>query len=134
LPVLIRFSAGDAEADAGSARIGAGTLDAMAERQSGGPTFAGWMGSMWLYTLLRFGMFFALWGILVLVGLRGFFAPVLALILSVPLSFVLLARPRAQFAQHLEARMQARHAHRADLDARLDTGTDDTTEGGTNTR
>jgi hypothetical protein len=90
------------------------------------PTFAGWMGSMWLYTLLRFGMFFALWGILVLLGLHGFFAPVLALVLSVPLSFVLLARPRAQFTSQLEARLAARRADRTDLDARLDADPDDT--------
>jgi membrane protein implicated in regulation of membrane protease activity len=78
------------------------------------------MGSMWLYTLLRFGMFFALWGILVLVGLLGFFAPLLALVLSVPLSLVLLAKPRAAFTRRLEARIEARKAARAELDARLE--------------
>ncbi|MCW2494770.1 MAG: hypothetical protein JWQ77_694, partial [Jatrophihabitans sp.] len=31
------------------------------------PTFAKWMGSMWLYSLLRFGLFFALWGLLELI-------------------------------------------------------------------
>jgi hypothetical protein len=51
---------------------------------------------------------------------------VLALVLSVPLSFVLLARPRAQFTSQLEARLAARRADRTDLDARLDADPDDT--------
>lgn len=84
------------------------------------PSFKGWMGSMWLYTILRFGLFFALWGILVLVGLHGFVAPAVALVLSVPLSLVLLSRPRANFTRHLEARLDARRAERAELDVRLD--------------
>jgi len=83
-------------------------------------TFAGWMGSMWMYTLLRFGMFFALWGIVVLLGVHGLFAAFVALVLSVPLSFVLLARPRRAFVQQLEARVDSRRAARADLDAELD--------------
>jgi hypothetical protein len=83
-------------------------------------TFRGWMGSMWLYTLLRFGMFFALWGLLVLIGLHGFIAAIVALVLSVPLSLVLLARPRAAFTRQLEARVDARRVDRAELDARLD--------------
>lgn len=83
------------------------------------PTFAGWMGSMWLYTLLRFGLFFALWGILVLAGLHGFFAALVAVVLSIPLSFVLLARPRAWFAGNIERRVGARRDKRADLDEKL---------------
>ena len=60
-------------------------------------TFAGWMGSMWLYTVLRFALFFALWGIV-----------------------VLLARPRAAFARQLEARVDARRQARVELDSQLD--------------
>jgi Protein of unknown function (DUF4229) len=93
----------------------------VSEQRPAQPSFAGWMGSMWLYTILRFGLFFALWGLLVLLGLHGFAAPVLALVLSVPLSFVLLARPRAHFASQLEARLAARRADRAELDSRLET-------------
>jgi hypothetical protein len=78
------------------------------------------MGSMWLYTILRFGLFFALWGVLYLLGVSGFLAPVIALVLSVPLSFVLLAKPRANFARQLEARIEARKAGREELDARLE--------------
>jgi hypothetical protein len=84
------------------------------------------MGSMWLYTLLRFGMFFALWGILALLGVHGFLAPVLALVLSVPLSLVLLAKPRAMFTQQLAARIEQRKADRAAFDARLEAGDADT--------
>lgn len=75
---------------------------------------------MWLYTILRFGLFFALWGILELVGVHGYLAPILALVLSVPLSFVLLARPRAAFTRQLEARLDQRRTDRADLDSRLE--------------
>ena len=74
---------------------------------------------MWLYTVLRFGMFFALWGILVLVGFSGLFAALLALILSVPLSLVLLRKPRNAFTAQLQSRVDARNAARADLAARL---------------
>lgn len=80
---------------------------------------------MWLYTILRFGLFFALWGILELLGVHGFLAPVLALVLSVPLSFVLLARPRAMFTRQLEARVEQRKEQRAALDARLEPGETD---------
>jgi hypothetical protein len=83
------------------------------------------MGSMWLYTLLRFGLFFALWGILELVGLHGLLAAVVALVLSVPLSLVLLARPRAAFTRQLQARVDARHTAREQLDQRLDPDQDD---------
>jgi Protein of unknown function (DUF4229) len=65
------------------------------------PSFAGWLGSMWLYTGLRFGLFGAVWGILYLIGLSGFLSALLGLVLSVPLSLVLLARPRARFTAQL---------------------------------
>ena len=77
---------------------------------------------MWLYTLLRFGLFFALWGLLLLIGLRGLLAPLIALVLSVPLSLVLLARPRAAFTRQLEMRVEARRAERERLDSDLEPG------------
>ncbi|HET6877427.1 MAG TPA: DUF4229 domain-containing protein [Jatrophihabitans sp.] len=83
-------------------------------------TFGAWMGSMWLYTLLRFALFFALWGIVYLLGVNGYLGLIIALVLSVPLSLVLLRKPRERFTQQLELRMQARQASRADLDAQLD--------------
>lgn len=86
------------------------------------PSFGRWMGSMWLYTTLRFGLFFLLWGIVYLLGLRSLVAPLVAVLLSVPLSFVLLAKPRAAFAAQLEARVNARRDARAELDKELDPG------------
>lgn len=79
-----------------------------------------WMGSMWLYTVLRFAVFFVLWAIVLLVGVRGLLAALIALVLSVPLSYVLLARPRARFAANLQARHDAQRARRAELDVELD--------------
>lgn len=89
------------------------------------PSFAGWMGSLWGYTLLRFGMFFALWGILVLVGLHGLFAALVGLVLSIPLSLVLLAGPRRRVAQNVEQRVERARASRRELDTRLDPHADD---------
>jgi O-antigen ligase len=97
----------------------------MVEPQSGKqPSFAGWMGSMWLYTVLRFGMLLVLWGVLYLAGLGGLLALLLAAVLSVPLSFVLLARPRARLAASIEQRVNAHRENRADLDEKL-AGEDD---------
>jgi O-antigen ligase len=84
------------------------------------PSFRGWLGSMWLYTVLRFALFFALWGLLYLIGLTSLAAAGIGLLLSVPLSYVLLARPRARVAAQIEARMAAHRQARADLDHRLD--------------
>ncbi|SHH20317.1 Protein of unknown function [Jatrophihabitans endophyticus] len=89
-------------------------------QQGAQPQFGRWMGSMWLYTALRFGLFFVLWGILLLVGLEALFAALVALVLSVPLSFVLLAKPRRAFTAQLEARVDAQRRRRADLDQQLD--------------
>ena len=84
------------------------------------PTYGKWMGTMWLFTLLRFALFFALWGILLLVGLEALFAALVALVLSVPLSFVLLAKPRRAFTAQLEARIEAQRTRRSSLDEQLD--------------
>lgn len=83
------------------------------------PTFRRSFSAMWIYTVLRFGLFFALFGLLWLVGVRGFLGAIIALVLSVPLSFVLLSRPRQAFAEVLEQRFNARKARQADLDAEL---------------
>ena len=90
----------------------------------GKPSAARYMGSMWLYTVLRFAMFFALWGILVLVGLTPMMGALVAVLLSVPLSFVLLAGPRKRFAAQLEERINTARTQRSDLDKRL-SGEDD---------
>jgi hypothetical protein len=85
----------------------------------GGMSFRRSMGAMWLYTALRFGLFFALFGLLWLVGVTGFLGAVIALALSVPLSFVLLARPRHAFAAVIEQRVEARKRRQAEIDAEL---------------
>jgi hypothetical protein len=84
------------------------------------PSFKDWMGSLWLYTLLRFGMFFALWGILWAVGLKGFPGVLLALVISIPLSLFLLAKPRDRMTRQMELRMQQRQVDRARIDADLE--------------
>ena len=99
-------------------------IPAAAAAGAAGPSFAGWMGSMWLYTLLRIALFLALWGIVVLAGLGAFFGAMVAAVLSLPLSYVLLARPRARFAANIEARIEAHRVEREKLDAEL-AGEDD---------
>jgi predicted lipid-binding transport protein (Tim44 family) len=94
--------------------------DVTADKKPAQPSFSGWMGSMWLYTALRFGLFFALWGIVYLLGVHGLIGALLALVLSVPLSFVLLAKPRRLLAAQLERRVEARKVARSELDAQLD--------------
>ncbi|MGX7677642.1 DUF4229 domain-containing protein [Jatrophihabitans sp. DSM 45814] len=77
------------------------------------------LGAMWLYSALRFGVFFVLFGILWLARVPVFLAAVIAVFLSIPLSFVLLARPRARLAQNIEQRVEARKARGHDLDEKL---------------
>jgi cytochrome b len=74
---------------------------------------------MWLYSLLRIALFLVLWGIVVAAGLHAFIGAVVAAVLSVPLSWVLLAAPRARLARTIEARMAAHRDERAHLDAEL---------------
>ena len=83
------------------------------------PSFGRSMGTLWMYTGLRFLVFGVLFGLLWLVGVPAFLAAVLALGLSVPLSYVLLARPRAALAETVEARLVARRAHSDELSSRL---------------
>lgn len=83
------------------------------------PSFGRSMGALWMYTGLRFLVFGVLFGLLWLVGVPVFLAAVLALGLSVPLSYVLLAKPRAALAETVEARLMARRAHSDELSSRL---------------
>jgi hypothetical protein len=85
----------------------------------GPPSFGRSMGVFWLYTLLRFGLFGVLFGLLWLLGVRGLLGALIALVLSVPLSYVLLARPRAALANTIEQRVAARRTQHADVDAQL---------------
>lgn len=56
----------------------------------------------WIYTALRVAVFGILYGLLWLVGVRDLLGAALALVLSVPLSYALLARPRAALAAALQ--------------------------------
>jgi hypothetical protein len=84
------------------------------------PSFKRSMGTLWLYTTLRFGLFGVLWAILYLIGLEWFLAAIIALALSIPLSIVLLAKPRAMLSQTIEQRLAAHTEKRAEFDARLE--------------
>ena len=75
---------------------------------------------MWLYTVLRFGLFLALWGLLWLARVPGLLAATIALVLSIPLSYVLLARPRAAFSVQIEQRLEAQRLRKAEYDKELD--------------
>ena len=83
------------------------------------------MGALWLYTFLRFALFFVLWWLIALAGVSTLLAAILALALSVPLGYVLLAKPRRTLAAQMEARIEAQRAARAELDRQLDPGNDD---------
>jgi O-antigen ligase len=82
------------------------------------------LATLWLYTVLRFGLFAVLWGLLWLFGLRGLLGALVALVLSVPLSLVLLARPRARLAEDVTERVANRRMRDRQMDAEL-SGTDD---------
>jgi hypothetical protein len=77
------------------------------------------LGALWVYSLLRFGMFFILWGLLWLVRVPGFLAAVISLALSIPLSFVLLRKQRDRMARNLELRVEARRSKQHELDEKL---------------
>ncbi len=89
-----------------------------------GPAFRRSLTVFWVYTLLRFGLFGALFAIMWLLGAGGFIGAIIALALSVPLSWVLLARPRRAFAANIEQRVNARVVRKAEFDAQL-AGVDD---------
>ena len=83
------------------------------------PSFGRSIGALWMYTILRFLVFGVLFGLLWLVGVPAFLAAVLGLLLSVPLSYVLLAKPRAALSETVEARLSARRARSEELSSRL---------------
>ena len=72
-----------------------------------------------VYTAGRVLVFAGVAALLFVVGLRGFVLVLVALLVSLPVSYVLLARARAGFAADVERRMTARRARREDLRSRL---------------
>jgi Flp pilus assembly protein TadB len=91
----------------------------LSEDRGPAPTPGQTLGAMWLYTVLRFGLFLALWGLLWLARVPGLLAGTIAVVLSIPLSYILLRKQRARLAANLEARVAARQAHRHNLDTQL---------------
>ena len=87
--------------------------------RTGAPSAGQTLGAMWLYTVLRIGLFLALWGLLWLARVPGLLAATIAVVLSIPLSYILLSKQRARLAADLEARVIARQAVRHDIDAQL---------------
>jgi len=91
----------------------------MSEDRQRGPTPGQTLGAMWLYTVLRFGLFLALWGLLWVARVPSLLAATIALVLSIPLSYILLRKQRARLAANLEQRVTARQTQRRGLDTKL---------------
>lgn len=86
---------------------------------------SGWLSgyrAFWVYTLARFALFGVIWAILWLVGVPYLFAAFIAIVVSVPLSWFLLARPRQAFAATIEQRVNQRREHSTNLAQRLEGG------------
>lgn len=77
------------------------------------------MRSAAVYTAGRVLVFAVLAGIAWLVGLRGFLLVVVALVLSIPASWYLLARQRNAMAADLERRVTERQSRRSELRSQL---------------
>ena len=73
----------------------------------------------WIYTTLRVAVFGAIFGLLWIFGVRHLVGAAVALALSVPLSYVILARPRALVAEALHDRLAVHQARTEKLDAQL---------------
>ena len=72
-----------------------------------------------VYTAGRVLVFAAVAAVLFVFGLRGFVLVMVALLVSLPVAYVLLARLRANFAEDVERRLTARRVRREDLRSRL---------------
>jgi hypothetical protein len=72
-----------------------------------------------VYTAGRVLVFVGVAVLLLAVGLRGFVLVMAALLVSLPVSYVLLARARGAFAADVERRVSERRTRREDLRSRL---------------
>jgi predicted permease len=72
-----------------------------------------------IYTAARLLVLFAVAGLLYLLGLRGFLLAMVALLVSLPVSYLLLRRQREAFGADVERRLAARRARRTELRAKL---------------
>jgi hypothetical protein len=84
----------------------------------------------WVYSLCRISLYLVLFGLLWVFGLGGLIGAAVALILSVPLSYVLLARPRQAMTAAMLDRLTLRQERTADLDEQLSGGIDDGSQDG----
>ena len=73
----------------------------------------------WIYTGLRVAVFAIILGLLWVSGVRGLLGAAVALVLSVPLSYVILARPRARLTEALHDRLMGRRQRTEAFDAQL---------------
>jgi hypothetical protein len=71
------------------------------------------------YTLYRFGVFVLVAAALYAVGFRAWLLVLAALVISAPISFLLLRRQREAFARRVEGRVERRQAEKARLRAAL---------------
>lgn len=94
---------------------------------------------MLAYTVARLGLFVVVAGVFYLLGLRRFALVIVALVITLPLSYVLLRRQREALSGQIESRVQRRVQLRAQLRGDDDpqqsgtTGTDGYTDSGTDT-
>jgi hypothetical protein len=72
-----------------------------------------------MYSVARLLLFVAVAALLYALNLRGLLLGAVALLVTLPLSYVLLARLRNAFAQDVERRVSERRERQADLRARL---------------
>jgi Protein of unknown function (DUF4229) len=72
-----------------------------------------------VYTGARALVFLVFLGLGLLVGLRGFLLIVVALVLSIPVSYFFLARLRESFAADVERKIDGRRGRRSDLRSQL---------------
>jgi uncharacterized membrane protein len=72
-----------------------------------------------VYTVWRVLVLFAAAAMLYALGLRGFLLALAALIVSLPVSYLLLRRQREAFGADIERRMEERRSRRAELRGKL---------------
>jgi hypothetical protein len=77
------------------------------------------MRSFLLYTGARLLVLLAVAAILYMLGLRGFVLGAFAVLVSLPVAYVLLARQRQALSAEVERRVETRRARQADLRSRL---------------
>lgn len=82
----------------------------------------------WIYTALRLALLLAIFGLLWLFRLGGFVGAAVALLLTIPLSYVVLARPRAAMVASMDLLREQRRARTNALDEQLNTDIADPTD------